>query len=93
MINNLNGFYYTNNNLAKELGFKNDSKQIGLSAQEVNEILPEIVNIAPFDLTNNQQSKSGENYLTISYEKLVPLLIEGIKELKKEIDFLKLYIK
>ena len=66
--------------------------KIGLNAQEVNKVLPEIVKIAPFDLDNNNQSKSGKYYLTISYEKLVPILIEGIKELKKEIDFLKLYI-
>jgi hypothetical protein len=30
---------------------------------------------APFDL--NGISESGENYLTVQYEMLVPLLIEG----------------
>ena len=85
IIDNLNGFYYKYNDLAKEYGFNDDLMKIGLNAQEVNKVLPEIVKIAPFDLDNNNQSKSGKYYLTISYEKLVPILIEGIKELKKEI--------
>lgn len=33
-------------------------------------------------------SKTGNNYLTIQYEKLIPYLIEGMKELKKENELL-----
>ena len=89
IIDNLKGFYYTPNELAKNLGIMINKKDIGLNAQDVLKVLPEIVEIAPFDLNINKESKSGENYLTINYERLVPILLEGIKELKKEIEILK----
>jgi len=31
-------------------------------------------------------SKSGENYLTVDYSRIVPLLIEAIKEQQKQIE-------
>jgi hypothetical protein len=74
----LNGFYYEPNQTALDLGYQ-PGKQVGVSAQQVQAILPEIVVPAPVD----------HNYLTVHYEKLVPLLIEAIKELKAEIDELK----
>ena len=91
-IKTLNGFYYKNNSLAKSFGYKCTDLQIGLSAQEVKEILPEVVTMAPFDreITENgtEISKSGENYLTVNYAKIVPLLVEAIKEQQSQIDFL-----
>ena len=89
----LNGFRYTNNDLAREKGYTDDKIQIGLSAQEVEAVYPEIVRLAPFDMKTLEDgtivSESGENYKTLDYAKLVPVLIEAIKELKQEIELLK----
>ena len=74
-VSSLSGFYYTANDIAKDLGY-DDKVRIGVSAQEVQEVLPEAVVPAPID----------DKYLTVQYEKLVPLLIEAIKELNNKID-------
>lgn len=74
----LNGFYYKANQTAIELGYT-DELQVGLSAQEVNNILPEVIAPAPID---NQ-------YMTIHYERVIPLLVEAIKEQQKQIEELK----
>lgn len=50
----------------------NDRKQIGLIAQDVEKIFPEIVN------TNN------EGYKSVDYGKFAPVLIEAIKELNSK---------
>ena len=80
---------YTENELAKEKGFNNTKTQIGLSAQEVSKHFPECSSIAPFDMEKNEEgeivSKSGENYLTLQYERLVPVLLQAIKELNAKV--------
>ena len=75
----LGGYYFRENEVAKSLGYSNNERQVGLSAQEVQAVLPEVVTEAPID----------KKYLTVWYEKLIPLLVEAIKELKVEIDELK----
>ncbi|MCX6316317.1 MAG: tail fiber domain-containing protein [Bacteroidetes bacterium] len=72
----INGVEYEMKN---ELFAKNNfttGKQIGLIAQNVEKIIPEAVN-------------EQDGYKGVDYAKLVPLLIESIKELKKEIEELK----
>ena len=92
LINRINGFHFTPNDLATTYGFTK-TPDVGLSAQEVQSILPEIVKLAPFDMErdgyNNIVSKSGDNFLTICYEKMAPLFVECIKALKKEINELR----
>ena len=92
-VQQLNGFHYTNSDIAKSLGYTTDELQVGVSAQEVQAVLPEVVVLAPIDRlvleSGEIVSKTGENYLTVKYEKIVPLIIEAIKELKAELDELK----
>ena len=86
-INSLRGVTFEWNHEIYETTRTND---IGVIAQDVQKVLPEAVTLAPFDINiENNTSKSGENYLTVYYEKLIPLLIEGIKELQAQITELK----
>jgi hypothetical protein len=89
-INKLSGMTFNWNERANEIAKYNTEKShVGLFAQDVQSVLPEAVKLAPFDNDGNDNSISGENYLTVQYEKIVPLLIEAIKELEKEINDLK----
>jgi hypothetical protein len=75
----LSGFTYNFNDIGEKLGFSKEITHVGVSAQQVELVLPEAVVPCPAD----------NNYLTVKYEKLVPLLIEAIKELKEEVDQLR----
>jgi hypothetical protein len=77
-VQSLNGFHYTANETAQKFGYK-ANPQVGVSAQEVEAVLPEVVKDAAI----------GHGYKTVDYAKLVPLLIEAIKELKAEVETLK----
>ena len=54
-----------------------EGHDVGVIAQEIEEVLPEVV------MTRDT------GYKAVKYEKIVPLLIESIKELKKEVDDIK----
>jgi hypothetical protein len=88
-ISKIRGVNYTWKDEVEELGFSPTKKDdIGVIAQEILEVLPEAVRPAPFDYINGS-SVTGENYLTVQYEKIVPLLIEAIKEQQTQIEDLK----
>ena len=55
----------------------NKGKDVGVIAQEIEEILPEAV------------TTRSNGYKAVNYEKIVPLLIEAIKEQQKQINELK----
>lgn len=55
-------------------------RQIGLIAQEVEEIVPEVVSV---------EKVEGQELKSVRYENLVALLIEGMKEQQQQIEDLK----
>jgi plastocyanin len=87
----IDGVTYTANSLAETYGYYNKEQQVGVLAHQVEEVLPEAVKPAPFDMMlyeGTEISKSGHHFKTIQYERLVPLLIEAIKELNNKIEIL-----
>ena len=71
----LDGITFNWNDLA--IGKDTTEREPGVLAQQIQKALPEAV------------VERGNGYLAVRYEKLVPLLIEAIKELKAEVDALK----
>ena len=87
-ISDLDTFAFSYNSTANDLGFDTNS-HIGVSAQQLEKVMPELVRLAPVDDNGEGVSVSGENYLTVDYPKLSVLLLKAIQELKQEIDELK----
>ena len=78
-VDALSGFYYRNNDKARSLGQVKEDQQVGLSAQDLHEVLPEAVSRWSVD----------PEYLVVAYDRVIPLLVEAIKELRAEVKALK----
>jgi hypothetical protein len=87
-IQSISGIYYTQNKLAESFGYNDYNRQVGVIAQQIQTFAPEIVKMAPFDSNPDGTSKSGNNYLTVQYEKLIPIAVQAIKEQQKIISIL-----
>jgi hypothetical protein len=76
-LTSLSGVTFDWNSVSEQAGFipKRKSNEVGVIAQEVQAVLPEVVKPAPI----------SDQYLTVQYEKIVPLLIEAIKELAQQV--------
>ena len=87
IVNSITGVYYNANDLAVELLHEDRNvRRVGVLAQEIQAVMPEIVRQAPFDIAPDGSSISGENYQTVQYDKLVPLLIQAVKEQQAKIE-------
>ena len=79
-LQNLTGYEFTYKHPG--LPHIHDKRSYGIIAQDAKDVLPHAVE-------NREPDHQGGFYLGVSYEKLVPVLIEAVKELKKEIEELK----
>lgn len=75
IIEKLDGVRFTWNEKTKLIG-KPGQRDIGVLADQVESVLPELVSLSVPDDEND-----GERWRVVAYDKLVPVLIEAIKEL------------
>jgi hypothetical protein len=76
----LRGVRYEWNALGVQHGGKAGAPQVGLLAQEVERIYPELV------------STDAQGYKAVNYAQLTPVLIEALKEQQQQIEALKLQV-
>ena len=82
-VESMTAFTYVHNDMARAYGFKNPRQRVGLSAQDVERVVPEAVSIAPFDaeiVDGHVTSRSGKNFMTVQYTAVVPVLIAALQE-------------
>ncbi len=73
LLNRLRGVYFRWDAKAPVPVPSDASRQVGFLAQEVQEVLPEIV------------QTNGDGYLSVGYAKVVPVLVEGAKEQDRQV--------
>jgi len=73
-VDNLNGYTFNWNEKADFIFTPRNKREAGVIAQEVEKVMPEVV------------VDRVDGYKAVYYEKLVPILIESIKELKARIE-------
>lgn len=79
-VNQLTGYEFDWNDKASSVG--NEGHDIGLIAQEVEDVVPEVVGVT-----------KTTGVKTVRYDKLVPLLIESIKTLTSRVETLESQLK
>lgn len=77
LISALTGYYFNWNDHAKEEFNYSDEEQIGVIAQDVEKVLPQLIVI------------NSKGYKAVDYSKLSPVIIQAIKEQQTQIEDLK----
>jgi hypothetical protein len=78
IVHQLDGFYYTGNELAASMGL-NTQRDVGVSAQKIKEHFPVALG------TNLPMTDA----MQVRYERLIPLLLEALKQLDNKVEQIK----
>ena len=87
----LTGYFFNWNEKGKKImGPREHDVEIGLIAQDVQAILPQAVKVNKAGRSVDADNDPDHiDYLTIQYDKVVVLLVEGYKRLQREVDELR----
>ena len=78
IVSKLNGYRFTwDMELCSSLEMEQSGEDIGVIAQEVMEVLPEVCTVR------------DNGYIAVRYEKIIPALIQAVNELQAQLDELK----
>ncbi len=77
LLSQMDGMYFTWKDGIPHIACKAGKRDLGVMADQVEAIFPEIV--------SRSIKIDGKDYRTVAYEKLVPVLIEAVKELSQRI--------
>lgn len=75
-VDEIETFYYQLNDVASLAGGDTTKRQVGVSAQSVLGVLPEALSRVPID---------GTDYLAVEYQRLIPLLVSAIQDLRSQV--------
>ena len=78
ILDRLDGVRFTWNGRSSLIG-RPGQRDIGVLADQIEAVLPELVSLSVGD------PNTGERYKTVAYDKLVPVLIEAMKELSARV--------
>jgi hypothetical protein len=78
ILDRLDGVRFTWNDRSSLIG-RPGQRDIGVLADQIEAVLPELVSLSVED------PDTGERYKTVAYDKLVPVLIEAMKELSARV--------
>nr|MBC8428123.1 tail fiber domain-containing protein [Candidatus Pelagibacter sp.] len=68
---------------------KPGEKDVGVISQEVEKILPEVIRNFTHRGDDVRKGATAGTFKSVLYDRMVPLLVEGIKEQQDQIDYLK----
>lgn len=78
-------FKYKSDGIAMRIGLESNRTHFGVMAQELKEILPQLVQESVIPIKENNLSLRTEKVMMVNYQELIPILIQGLKETNQKV--------